>query len=67
MKKRARRAASAPTDADQLNEVPVHDEVPVHVTPNGGRYVLGKDLVRSRGFQEAVKSMKNIEANSRGK
>ena len=61
MKKRARRAASAPTDADQLNEVPVH------VTPNGGRYVLGKDLVRSRGFQEAVKSMKNIEANSRGK
>ena len=63
MKNRAPSAASAPTDADRL-DAPELTEVPVHVTPNGGRYVLGKDLVRSRGFQEAVESMKNIEANS---
>lgn len=63
MKNRAPSAASAPIDADRL-DAPELTEVPVHVTPNGGRYVLGKDLIRSRGFQEAVKSMKNIEANS---
>lgn len=63
MKDRVRSAANSPTDRRKAPEL---TDVPVHVTPNGGRCVLGKDLVRSRGFHEAVESMKSIEAKSRG-